>query len=277
LALAQAQRNQAASVVEERRTELEDTVIRAPIQGIVGTRNAEVGQQANSSTSMFTIGDIERMQVDITLTQQMLARIDTGTPVNIYADTAPDDVLEARIARVSPYLHPVTHTTNAEIHVDTHDGRLRPGMFVTVDVLYGQTEQAALVPNSAIYQHPRDGRIGVFVAAIEEALRDPEVSEQTPLGPLQLEEPLGPVSVLFVPVNVVARGRATSAISGAEPGQWVVTLGHRLLANADNQQAVVQPTPWQHILDLQQMQSRDLLDVIRNKQEQNAAESRELN
>jgi hypothetical protein len=78
-------------------------------------------------------------------------------------------------------------------------------------------------------------------------------------------------------VNVVARGRATSAISGAEPGQWVVTLGHRLLANADNQQAVVQPTPWQHILDLQQMQSRDLLDVIRNKQEQNAAESRELN
>lgn len=277
LALAQAQRNQAASVVEERRTELEDTVIRAPIQGIVGTRNAEVGQQANSSTSMFTIGDIERMQVDITLTQQMLARIDTGTPVNIYADTAPDDVLEARIARVSPYLHPVTHTTNAEIHVDTHDGRLRPGMFVTVDVLYGQTEQAALVPNSAIYQHPRDGRIGVFVAAIEEALRDPEVSEQTPLGPLQLEQPLGPVSVLFVPVNVVARGRATSAISGAEPGQWVVTLGHRLLANADNQQAVVQPTPWQHILDLQQMQSRDLLDVIRNKQEQNAAESRELN
>lgn len=277
LALAQAQRNQAASVVEERRTELEDTLIRAPIQGIVGTRNAEVGQQANSSTSMFTIGDIERMQVDITLTQQMLARIDTGTPVNIYADTAPDDVLEARIARVSPYLHPVTHTTNAEIHVDTHDGRLRPGMFVTVDVLYGQTEQASLVPNSAIYQHPRDGRIGVFVAAIEEALRDPEVSEQTPLGPLQLEEPLGPVSVLFVPVNVVARGRATSAISGAEPGQWVVTLGHRLLANADNQQAVVQPTPWQHILDLQQMQSRDLLDVIRNKQEQNAAESRELN
>jgi RND family efflux transporter MFP subunit len=277
LALAQAQRNQAASVVEERRTELEDTLIRAPIQGIVGTRNAEVGQQANSSTSMFTIGDIERMQVDITLTQQMLARIDTGTPVNIYADTAPDDVLEALISRVSPYLHPVTHTTNAEIHVDTHDGRLRPGMFVTVDVLYGQTEQASLVPNSAIYQHPRDGRIGVFVAAIEEALRDPEVSEQTPLGPLQLEEPLGPVSVLFVPVNVVARGRATSAISGAEPGQWVVTLGHRLLANADNQQAVVQPTPWQHILDLQQMQSRDLLDVIRNKQEQNAAESRELN
>jgi RND family efflux transporter MFP subunit len=277
LALAQAQRNQAASVVEERLTELEETVIRAPIEGIVGARNAEVGAQANTNTSLFTIGDIELMQVDVTLTQQMLGRIDTGTSVNIYSDTAPGDVLTASISRVSPYLHPVTHTTNAEIHVDAQGGRLRPGMFVTVDVLYGETEQAPLVPNSAVYRHPRDGRVGVFLAAIDEALRNPEVSEQAPLGPLQLGEPLGPVTVRFVPVSVVARGRVSSAIDGVEQGQWVVTLGHRLLASADEGQAIVQPTAWEHILELQQMQSRDLLEVIRDKQQQGEAESLEPN
>jgi hypothetical protein len=146
-----------------------------------------------------------------------------------------------------------------------------------VDVLYGETEQAALVPNSAIYRHPRDGRVGVFVAAIDEALRNPEVSEQAPLGPLQLGEPLGPVTVRFVPASVIARGRVSSAIGGVEQGQWVVTLGHRLLASADERQAIVQPTAWEHILELQQMQSRDLLEVIREKQQQGEAESLEPN
>ena len=54
----------------------------------------------------------------------------------------------------------------AEIEVDQHDGLLRPGMFVTVDVQYGESELAALVPNSAIYRHPRDGRTGVYAASL---------------------------------------------------------------------------------------------------------------
>jgi RND family efflux transporter MFP subunit len=277
LTLMEAQRDQAASVVEERRAELDDTLIRAPIAGLVGARNAEVGQQANTGTSLFTIGDVRQMLVEVTLTQRMLADIRTGTPVDVYADTAPDDLLRASVSRISPYLHPVTHTTRAEIDVDSREGRLVPGMFVTVDVLYGESEQAALVPNSAIYRHPRDGRLGLFVASIDEALRDPEVADQAALGPLQLEEPLAPVSVSFVPADVVANGRMSSAVSGVEPGQWVVTLGHRLLGTSPEQQAVVQPTSWEHILDLQGLQSRDLLDVIRDKQRENEAEGLDPN
>lgn len=262
-----AQRDQAASVLIERETELADTLVRAPIDGVVGGRNAEIGQQANTSTPLFVIGDVGSMTVEITLTQQMLGYIDVGTRTNIYSDTSPEDVITAEIARVSPYLHPVTHTTRAEIYVDGHGGRLRPGMFVTVDVLYGESEQAPLVPNSAIFRHPRDGREGVFLTSLEEALQNPESAETPPPLLSSFSDPVGPVSVRFVPVEVVARGRATSGISGVEEGDWVVTLGHHLLENSNApQQAIVQPTPWDHILDLQRMQSRDLLDVIREKQ-----------
>jgi hypothetical protein len=69
----------------------------------------------------------------------------------------------------------------------------------------------------------------------------------------------------------------SSAVSGVEPGQWVVTLGHRLLGTSPEQQAVVQPTSWEHILDLQGLQSRDLLDVIRDKQRENEAEGLDPN
>jgi RND family efflux transporter MFP subunit len=271
LDLMTAQREQAASALAEQRAALADTLVRAPIDGIVGGRNAEVGQQANTSNPLFVIGDVSAMRVEVTLTQQMLGYITPGTAVNIYSDTSPDQIIQAEIARISPYLHPVTHTTNAEIVVDEHGGRLRPGMFVTVDVLHGQSEQSALVPNSAIYRHPRDGREGVWVTSLEEALRDPEGSGYASADAPSLEDPVGPVSVRFAAVDVVARGRASSGISGVEPGDWVVTIGHHLLMNSNDDQAIVQPTAWDHILDLQQMQSRDLLDVIAEKQRQNEA------
>lgn len=265
-----AQRDQAASVLQEREAELADTLVRAPIDGVVGARNAEVGQQTSASVPLFVIGDVDRMRVSVTLTQRMLGYIGTGTSVRVYSDTDPDTFIEASISRISPYLHDVTHTTDAEINIDRHGGMLRPGMFVTVDVLYGESEQAALVPNSALYRHPRDGRQGVYVAALGDAQHDFAGSGETP-------GPTSPVTVSFTPVEVVAPGRTSSGIRGVSEGDWVVTLGHDLLANADMQQAIVRPTSWSHILELQQLESRDLLQIIEQKQQQNEAAGRGAN
>jgi len=266
LELMQAQLSQAQSVLDEREAELADTLVRAPIDGVVGARDAEVGQQANTGSPLFVIGDTASMQVDITLTQAMLGYIDVGTPVAIYSDVAPDRTIQASVSRISPYLHEVSRTTRAEIHIEQQALTLRPGMFVTVDVLYGESEESALVPNSALFRHPRDGREGLFVADLSAALADPEAGANAVPETVAYGEPVGPVQVRFVPIEVVARGRSSSGVAGVEVGDWVVTLGHNLLASADEQPAIVQPTPWEHILGLQNMQSRDLLEVIRAKQ-----------
>jgi RND family efflux transporter MFP subunit len=265
--LMEAELAQARSLVDERRSALAETVVRAPVTGVLGGRNAEVGQLATASTPLFVIGDPERVRVEITLTQEMLRYIETGTAVNVYPDTNTEGAtaIAASISRISPFLHPVTRTTPAEIDVGRHGGRLLPGMFVTVDVLYGQTELAPLVPNSAVYRDARDGREGVFVASLEEAGPPRETVGQPTFDPTTLE-PVGPVPVRFVPVQVTARGRQTSSLRGVEPGQWVVTLGHHLLSSNDSGLALVQPTAWDHILRLQDMQSRDLLRLIEQQQ-----------
>jgi RND family efflux transporter MFP subunit len=266
LLLMQAERQQAASVVEERRSALDETTIRAPISGIVGARDAEVGQIATTSTPLFVIGDPTSMRVTITLTQRMLGYIETGTSVSIVSDAAPAQPLSAEISRISPFLHPVTRTTKAEIDVKEHGALLRPGMFVTVDVLYGESEIAALVPNNAIYTDSRAGREGVWLARVDEANAPLEPGLGTaPRGEL---DPSGPVTVEFVPIQVVARGRQSAAVEGVEPGQWVVTVGHELLSRNETGWAVIQPTPWEHIMRLQQLQTRDLLDLIQRKQEE---------
>jgi RND family efflux transporter MFP subunit len=271
LDLMKAQLEQASSVLGERRAELADSIVSAPIDGIVGRRNAEVGQQASTSSPLFTIGDVDDMRVELILTQQMLGYIDVGTSVEIYSDTAPDRKIQSEITRISPFLHSVTHTTRAEIDVNSYDGLLRPGMFVTVDVLYGESEEASLLPNSAVYRHPQKGGEGVFIAYLEEALSNPEHAIDSPLGSPPFKALPVPVTARFMPIEVVARGRDSSAVRGVQPGEWVVTLGHHLLASSDEQPVMVHPTPWAHILDLQALDNRDLLDIIREKQQQSVS------
>lgn len=267
LALMKAERQQAASLVAERRAALAETVIKAPVSGLVGGRDAEVGQLATTSAPLFVIGDPARMRVAVTLTQRMLGYIETGTPVDIVVDGTSGDVIKAGISRISPFLHPVARTTQAEIDLPDHGGRLRPGMFVTVDVLYGESRTAALVPNSAIDHDPNDGHEGVYVASLPAPGGVAIDSDAAAPGPSRAPlDPLGPVAVQFVGVKIVARGRETSAVEGVEPGQWVVTVGHHLLSTSEGGRALIQPTPWDHIMRLQQLQTRDLIEVIKTRQ-----------
>ncbi len=251
-----AQQNQAESLIEERRNELENTVIRAPINGVVGMRNAEPGQQANPSTQLFMIGDPERMKVEIVLTEAMTGYIEPGHPAVISSPRS-DRSVESTITRVSPFLNPVTHTTIAEIEVDNPDGILRPGMFVTVNVRYADSDHAILVPNNALFYHPDHGVQGVYVA--ERVGQELDFEGDTPPN-----EQTGPAPVQFVPVNIIAKGRMVSGISGIPNDSWVVSLGQNLLVRGADE-ANIRPVEWDHIIDLQEIQSRDLFDMIERK------------
>ena len=72
--------------------------------------------------------------------------------------------IDARISRISPFLSPGAFSGEVEIDVP-NDGRLVPGMFVTVDVHYGESGTVTLVPSSALYEHPGTGESGVYIVA----------------------------------------------------------------------------------------------------------------
>ena len=251
-----ARRNQARSIIDERKNELENTIIRAPVDGVLGLRNAEVGQQVSSSTRLYQIGDPDSIKIEMVLTEGMTGYIFPGQQA-IIASSVTGMSMESAITRISPFLNPVTHTTTAEIEVSNPDRFLRPGMFVTVTVKYGESEQAILVPNNAIFHHPDHGTQGVFIA-------DNVGQELTFEGEDPPRELTGASPVRFVPVDVVARGRQVSGIAGIPNDAWVVTLGHNLLLRGA-ERANVRPVDWDHILNLQQMQSRDLFDIIQEK------------
>lgn len=260
--LAKAQVEQAESLVEERKEALSRTKIRAPISGTLGQRNAQVGQQVSTASQLFLIGDLTRLRVEIVLTEQMLNRISIGQPAHILVQDyeGNDQIIEAKLSRISPFLNEVSRSTEAEIDVENRNGWLKPGMFVAVDINFGQSEQATLIPVSAIYTDPQSGQEGVYVASSVGSEIQPVTGDSSD-KPASLTEP---TSVKFRPINVIARGRMEVGVGGLNSGDWVVTIGQDLLSEG-REEARIRTVSWDKVLQLQKLQREDLLKEAMNQ------------
>lgn len=259
--LRRAQENQARSIVEERQLELANTTVRAPISGMVGQRTVERGQMISANTPLFMIGDLDQVRIEVLLTERMLTYIREGMTVSLYSENWPDVRFDASVTRISPFLDANTLRTQAYIEMENPDRMLRPGMFLNADIFYGETQSAVLIPNSAIYRHPRTGVEGVYV------MNKPG-TEARPVAEVDGAPPLLPAApVRFVPIDIVASGRMASGVEGVQDGDWVVTVGQNLLMG-NIAEARARVMDWGRIEEMQRMQSRDIFDIIDAAREQ---------
>jgi multidrug efflux pump subunit AcrA (membrane-fusion protein) len=207
------------------------------------------------------------MEVDVPITQEMLSRIDVGQTAEIRSESLGDSLIVAEVSRISPFIEPGSFSAELQIDVANPDGALLPGMFVTVDVLYGESVQATLVPKSAIYEDPATGAVGVVTAPsigleIPLVMPDAESGEAPPMTP--------PTPAEFRRVEVLAEGRHVVGVEGIEPGDWVVVVGQHLVTGRSQEgppQARVRPIRWERLLELQGLQREDLLRQFMEKQQ----------
>jgi HlyD family secretion protein len=258
LQLAEAQLEQASATLAEQEDLLGRTIVRAPFAGVVGQRQAEIGMQVSTSTRLFTIGNLNRMQVRVNLTDSMLRYIQAGHPVDILvpSNEGPVRHIRAQLTRISPFLNLVSRSTEAEIEIDNADGSLRPGMFVPVDILYGQSREATLIPTSAVFNDPRTGAEGVYVIGPPADGGSDDAAAAPPFGALS-----EPRAADFRPVQIIARGEMTVAVSSVRAGEWVVTIGQDLLA-AGRQSARVRAVTWDDVMALQGLSREGLLRTL---------------
>lgn len=291
VARAKAQVSVAEGSVAERADIQGQTLIRAPIDGRVGQRNAEVGLRVGPQTALFVIGRLDEVCVEVPVTQEMIGRIREGqraeirTPRNDRVRAAPgdgkdsDDPILAHVSRISPFLSEGSLSAEVEIDVPNPRGTLVPGMFVSVDIFYGESSRATLVPASALYEDPATGARGVFVTSavpVDTADRlNSETDDAADAGSrLTAHSPVVPLT--FRPITLAAAGGQTAGIEGVKPGEWVVVVGqHLLAAQSDGKtppRARLRIVTWERILELQRMERQDLLRQFMDKQRRLAME-----
>lgn len=276
----EAQLAAAEAAVDEARATLEEisalqglATVRAPVSGRIGRRDVEVGMLVDSSSVLFVVGDLDELIVEVPLTEELVARVHEEQPVRVSAEALAEPV-RAEMSRISPFLAADSFTTVGEIDIANPGGRLLPGMFVTVDLLFGESQIATLVPTSAtIWEEGAGGQRGIFV--IDDA------SGLTEAGEKVAEIVPEPRGVTFQPVEILAESRGVAGVEGVEAGQWVVTLGQHLLQDRSSQpgssaagplMARVRPTSWERVLELQRLQRQDLLTGFMSKQQRLARE-----
>ena len=268
-AQAQAQVEQAQAASQERAGVVGQTVVRAPVSGRVGQRNAEVGMMADGQTPLFTVGKTDVVEVRVSITEQMLSRLEVGQTALITSESFLDDTtMTAQLSRISPFLEAGSYSAAAEIDVPNEGGLLKPGMFVTVDVQYGESQQATLVPLSALYENPDTGAQGVYVASsLGEEVQVEATNPNEQDGPPPMTTP---TPTTFREVEVLAEGSGIAGVQGIDDGAWVVVVGQQLLQAGEDGapiQARVRPVTWGYIADLQGLQRQDLLRRFMEKQQ----------
>lgn len=162
VALAQARQNYAAietarSAVTSARTQIAqarkaitDAVVRAPINGYVQDRPADVGEYVTTSTKVATIVRTNPLRVRMDIPEQELSAIREGQSVSVSVSAYPDRAFGGRVHHVSPSVTPNSRTMTVEAQVENNDGLLKPGQFSTVRILQPQTTPALLVPARAV-------------------------------------------------------------------------------------------------------------------------------
>jgi RND family efflux transporter MFP subunit len=266
----------AEAAVAERADAHRQMLVRSPIAGRVGQRNAEVGMRVDEQTALFTVGRLEQVRVEVPVTQEILARVKRGQRVEIGVQGRGAPPIEAEVSRISPFLAAGSYSAEVEIDVPNADGTLVSGMFVTADIFYGESEEATLVPASAVYDHPTTGEVGVYLAADVPAGAGAERAPEPVLTAADQAAGTGgearpaPVPLRFQAVEIVAEGAQTTGIRGVAAGAWVVVVGQHLLAAQTGEgppQGRVRRIAWDRILELQRLQRDDLLRDFMERQQ----------
>lgn len=160
--LAEAQVLQAKAALDIAKTDLKHTVIFSPLNGIVISRNVDVGQTVVSSfqtPTLFNIAeDLVHMQVNTNVDEADIGMVKVGQDAKFTVDAFPEDVFEGKVSeiRMAPILFQNVVTYDTIINVDNSSLKLKPGMTANASILVDRVEDVLRVPNAALRYTPSE-------------------------------------------------------------------------------------------------------------------------
>ncbi|MDP3608808.1 MAG: efflux RND transporter periplasmic adaptor subunit [Methylophilus sp.] len=157
---AKAQLDSARGLLARDQTNLDFTIIRSPVSGIVVNRVVDVGQTVAASFQTPTLiqiaQDLAKMQIDTSFAEADIGKIKDGQTVKFNVDAFPNRNFEGVVKQVRLNSTNTSNvvTYNVVVSVDNSDLTLLPGMTAYVNIAVAKAEQSLLVPNAALRYKP---------------------------------------------------------------------------------------------------------------------------
>ena len=176
----------AKAQVEQSEVALENTLIRAPFDGTVLTKNADVGEVvaplgagANARAAVVTIADMNSLQAEIDVSESNIEKISVNQDCEIRLDAYPDKAYPGYVAKIVPTADRSKATVMVKVGFKHYDDRVLPEMSAKVVFLnesakndkIEDTKQFLVVPMSAVAM--RNNKSVVFVVREDKAVEIP--------------------------------------------------------------------------------------------------------
>jgi membrane fusion protein (multidrug efflux system) len=139
-----------AATVQLAEARLAKTSIRAPFRGMVGLRNVGVGDYVKDGQELINLEDVATLRVDFKLPETYIGRLNKGQAVEVTTDALAGEKFRAVLDATDPLVDPNGRAIAARARLDNAAGKLRPGMFVRVRLLFGERKGVLMLPEQAI-------------------------------------------------------------------------------------------------------------------------------
>jgi RND family efflux transporter MFP subunit len=131
---------------------INDATVRAPFDGAITARLVSPGQYLRDNAPIATLVKTNPMRLRVEIPETAANQVHIGSTLSFTTDAAPGARFQAVIRELNPALESRSRSLTAEARLTSTDPRLRPGMFVQVEVALARDAEVVMVPAEALYQ-----------------------------------------------------------------------------------------------------------------------------
>jgi membrane fusion protein, multidrug efflux system len=208
-----AQQKSTEAKVGEIKATIQRKTIRAPFSGVLGIRQINLGQYLAAGAAIVSLQALDPIYVNFGVPQQQAPLLKTGRILELTSDDVPGVEFKGRVTAIDSVVNEATRNLQVQATLPNPGGKLRPGMFVQVQLGLGSSQNVIPLPASAINYAPYGDSVYVVTD-----MKDPK--GKTYRG----------VRQQFVKLQG-SRGDQVGVISGVNPGDEVVSSGVFKLRN----------------------------------------------
>lgn len=199
-----AQVKQAQASVDLIRTNIKNSTITSPIDGIISNRFVDPGEMAAAGSPVVTAVNIDKVKIEINVPEAEINKLSAGQELDVTVEAISDNnTFKGTITNISPAADAQTRLFRVKLLIDNKEHTLKPGMFAQVKLITETKKDALLIPKDAIVMK-KEGNI-VYV------VKDNRV--------VQRNVKLGITNLGYVEV-----------LEGLSEGEEVVVTGQNLLS-----------------------------------------------
>jgi HlyD family secretion protein len=208
IAKAQAQYDQQNAAVQEAEEQLRDATIRSPIDGVVLSRDMEVGSAVSSiltmgsgATLIMTLGDLREVYVKGKVDESDIGKVYLGQPARITVESFPNQKFTGKVTKISPMGTEKDNVTTFEVRVSisNESRKLRALMTANAEIILEERKNVLTIPEGAVLY-----------------AKDKSTEAEIP-------DPTSATGKRRVPIKIgISNGARTEVVSGLSEGQQVI-------------------------------------------------------